>query len=181
MRLRESGLAIRHLITSALLGALALSGTASAQPAPRPARPPTAAPAAELVTAANLSRDGMRAIYDAAKLPAAIDASGNLTVKVGAVMLYVLASEDRIHLLATYSFAARATHPEKLDLANRINDGYIVVRAAIPADKPGEISIDHYILLGPGASRGLIVAVTQRFAAIVHEAIDATDTERLLQ
>ena len=172
---------IRTLAFLATLCAVALPAAAWAQSASKPARPPAAAPGSDLVTAANLSRDGLRAIYDAAKLPAAIDRSGNLTVKAGTVTLYILPSEDRVRLLASYSFAARAAYQEKLDLANRINDGYILVRAAIPADKPAEINIDHYILLGPGVSRAVVVAVTRRFAEVVQEAIDAVDTDRLLE
>jgi len=167
----------------------ALGQTPAAPRPAQPARPPASAPQAaapaaaapDLVTEANLSRDRLKAMFDAAKLPTAIEGGEKLTVKVGAVVVYVLPGKDRVRLLATYSFAARAAYQEKLDLANRINDGYIVIRAAIPADRPGEIAIDHYILLGTGVSRATVVAVTRRFADIVREAVDALDTDRLLK
>lgn len=190
--MREKQLTIRHLALAAVL-ALPLPALGQTPAAPRPAQParppasapqaaaPAAAAAPDLVTEANLSRDGLKAMFDAAKLPTAIEGGEKLTVKVGAVVVYVLPGKDRVRLLATYSFAARAAYQEKLDLANRINDGYIVIRAAIPADRPGEIAIDHYILLGTGVSRATVVAVTRRFADIVREAVDALDTDRLLK
>ncbi|MCC6718870.1 MAG: YbjN domain-containing protein [Acetobacteraceae bacterium] len=167
-------------LLSPLLSPLLFS--AALAQAPRPARaqrPP--APAADMVTEATLSRDALRAAYTAAKLPNALDQGGNLTVRAGDVTLYVLPAKDSIRLLVSYAFVPRAALPERLDLANRINDGYIAVRATIAADKPGEITIDHYILLGAGISRATILAVTRRFADIMREAITATDTERLLK
>ena len=152
-----------------------------AQTPPKPAAQPARTPSVDPVSEANLSRDGLKAMFDAAKLPATVDRDGNLTVKPGAVLIYVLPGKDRVRLLANFGFAARATYPEKLDLANRINDGYIVVRAAVPGDRPAELAIDHYVPLGNGVSRATLVAVTRRFAAIVEEAVGAVDTERLLK
>ena len=174
---------IRPLVLAvALLAAALVSSPAALAQAPRPAQaPPPPAAAADPVTEATLSRDALRALYTAAKLPNALDQGGNLTVQAGEVALYVLPAKDSIRLLVSYNFVARAALPEQLDLANRINDGYIAVRATIAADKPGEIAIDHYILLGAGVSRATILAVTRRFAAIVREAIAASDTERLLK
>ena len=189
--MRERQLTIRHLALAAVL-ALPLPALGQTPTAPRPAqpaRPPASAPQAaapaaaapDLVTEANLSRDGLKAMFDTAKLATTIEPGGNLTVKLGSMVVYVLPGKDRVRLLATFSFAARAAYQEKLDLANRINDGYIVVRASIPADRPGEIAIDHYILLGAGVSRATVVAVTRRFADIVREAVDALDSDRLLK
>ncbi len=159
----------------------ALPGGAFAQAPARPAAPAKPPAVSDTLTEATLSKATLRAMYDAAKLPTELDVAGNLTIKVGAVTVYVLADQDRIRLMTSYSFAPRAAHPEQLDIANRINDGYIMVRAAIPPDKPGTITIDHYILVAGGVARAYAVAVTRRFAAVVHEAIDAVDTERLLQ
>ncbi len=148
---------------------------APARPAPAPARP-----AVEMVTEANLSRDGLKAGFDAAKMTTAIDAAGNLTVAFPQVRVHVLPAKEVVRLLASFSFAPRAAMQEKLDLANRINDGYIVVRAAVPADRAGELSVDHYIVLGPGVSRAAIAATTRRFADVVVEAVGALDTDKLL-
>lgn len=165
-----------------VLGLLAAPALAQA---PRPAQPPparpAAAPAVEMVTEANLSRDGLKAAFDAAKLATSIDAAGNLVVRIGDTSLHVLPSKDVIRLLANFAFAPRATLMERLDLANRINDGYIVLRAAVPADRPGDLNLDHYILLGSGVRRADVVVFARRFVDIVVEAVGTLDSEQLLK
>jgi hypothetical protein len=163
------------LAAPALAQAPAQPARPAAQPAPRPA------PAVEMVTEANLSRDGLKAAFDAAKLATSIDAAGNLMVRIGDTSVHVLPSKDVIRLVAHFAFAPRATLMEKLDLANRINDGYIVVRAAVPADRIGDLNLDLYIVLGSGVSRANVVTSTRRFVDIVVEAIAALDSEQLLK
>lgn len=155
----------------------------AAQPATRPApqaqpRPP-AMP--ELVTEANLSRDLMKAVYDAAKVPASLDGGGNLVVNLPQVKVFVLPGKDSVRLMASYDFTPRATWQEKLDLANRINDEYIMVRALLPEKWPGTLSVDYYVMIGAGISRATMVAITKRFGEVVVEAIGATDTDRLIK
>ncbi len=155
-----------------------------AQPAARPA-PPAAAPrpaaAPELVTEANVSRDLMKAIYDAAKVPASVDGGGNLIVTLPQVKLFVLPGKDSVRLLVTYDFAPRASWQERLDLANRINDGYLMARASLPEARPGTLAVDYYVMLGAGISRATMVALTKRFGEVVVEAIGTEDTDRLIK
>lgn len=170
----------------AVLAAGVLLGPAGwAQPAVRPAPQNQAAarPAAasDMVTEANLSRDLLKAAYDAAKLPATMDGGGNLVVSLPQVKLLVMPGKDAVRLLATYDFAPRATWQERLDLANRINDGYIMARASLPEARPGTLAVDYYVLLGAGISRATMVATTRRFGEVVVEAIAAEDTDRLIQ
>jgi len=155
-------------------------GQTPPRPAPAPA-PAQARTAADMVTEANLSRDGLKAAFDAAKMTTAIDGGGNLTVTLPQVLVHVLPAKDTVRLMVSFTFAPRAAMQERLDLANRINDGYIMVRATVPAERAGELSVDHYIVLGPGVSRAVIVAATRRFADVVVEAIRATDTDNLLK
>ena len=173
------------IATLAVLAAGVLpAASAEAQPAPRPAPQaaaprPTAAP--ELVTEANVSRDLMKAIYDAAKVPASVDGGGNLIVTLPQVKLFVLPGKDSVRLLVTYDFAPRAAWQEKLDLANRINDGYIMARASLPEARPGTLAVDYYVMLGTGISRATMVAITKRFGEVVVEAIGTEDTDRLIK
>lgn len=147
--------------------------------APRPAA--QAAAPGDVVTDGALTKELLKAIYDAAKLPAALDAAGNLVVKAGQTSAYALPAKDSLRLLVRFDFQPKATLMEKLDLANRINDEYIVVRATVRGEKLGEIHLDYYVLLGAGVSRATLVAATRRYLEIVPEAIDAMDTERLIK
>jgi len=166
----------------ALAGMLAGPALAQAPAPPRPVpRPAAAAPPAELVTEGSLTKEKLKAIFDAAKLAASVDAAGNLVVKAGQTTAYALPAKDSLRLLVSFAFLPKATLMEKLDLANRINDEYLVVRATVSGEKATELHIDYYVLLGAGVSRATLVAATQRFLTIVPEAVDAMDTERLIK
>lgn len=97
------------------------------------------------------------------------------------VKVFVLPGKDSVRLLATYDFAPRASWQERLDLANRINDGYLMARASLPEVRPGTLAVDYYVMLGAGISRATMVALTKRFGEVVVEAIAAEDTDRLIQ
>lgn len=172
----------RLALAAALLMPFPALALAPARPAPAPAPRPAAAPAAaDLVTEANLSRDMLKAMYDAAKVPASIDGGGNLVVNLPQVKVFVLPAKDSVRLMASYAFSPRATLQEKLDLANRINDEYIMARASLPEQRAGTMAVDYYVILGPGISKAAMLAITRRFAQVVVEAIAALDTDRLIQ
>ncbi len=173
----------RRLVVPVLLAALlgAMPGAAQAQQAPRPAAPAPRPAGSDLVSEATVSRDMLKAMYDAAKVPAALDGGGNLTVTLPQLKVFVLPGKDSVRLMASYDFAPRATWQEKLDLANRINDEYIMVRALLPETRPGTLSVDYYVMLGAGISRASMVAITKRFGEVVVEAIATQDTDRLIK
>ena len=167
-------------LAAGLLLPLPALAQAPARPAPAP-RPAPAAPSGDLVTEANLSRDLLKAMYDAAKVPASIDGGGNLIVRLPQVQVFVLPGKDSVRLMASYDFAPRATWQEKLDLANRINDEYIMARASLPEKRQGTLSVDYYVIIGAGISRATMVAITRRFGEVVVEAIGVLDTDRLIR
>lgn len=175
--MRTSALAL-----AALALALSLPLPVLAQTAARPAPPSrTASATGEMVTEANVSRDLLKAMYDAARVPAAVDGGGNLVVSLPQVKLFVLPGKDSIRFLASYGFAPRATLQERLDLANRINDEYMMARASLPEARPGTLAVDYYVILGPGIGRATLVAMTKRFGEVVVEAVGMLDTDRLIQ
>ncbi len=177
---RYRRLALAAPIAVLTAGVLPAVAQPAARPAPQAAAPrPAAAP--ELVTEANVSRDLMKAMYDAAKVPASVDGGGNLVLALPEVKVFVLPGKDSVRLLATYDFAPRASWQERLDLANRINDGYLMARASLPEVRPGTLAVDYYVMLGAGISRATMVALTKRFGEVVVEAIAAEDTDRLIQ
>lgn len=163
-----------------LLAAPLAWAQAPARPAPAPAQARPAA-SGEMVTEANLSRDGLKAALDAAKMTSAVDAAGNLTVTFPQVRVHVLPGKDVVRLMVSFSFAPRAAMQERLDLANRINDGYVMARASLPEARPGTLAVDYYVMLGAGVSRANVVALTRRFGEVVVEAIATEDTDRLIK
>lgn len=119
----------------ALVMALALAGPGAVGSAwaQAPARP--RAVASDPVTEANLSRDSLKAAYDAAKLPVAIDEDGDIKIK-DRVTLFAFPNKERIRLVVYYAFKPEVTLLQKLELANRINQGFIVARASVGGRDP---------------------------------------------
>ena len=105
----------------------ALVTPASAQ-AQAPGRPRPAA--SDPVTEKNLSRDNLKAAYDAAKLPVSIDADGDIMIK-DRVTLFAFPNKERIRLVVYYAFKPEVSLQQKLELANRINQGYIVAATIV--------------------------------------------------
>ena len=184
MNLHCRRLAWAVCLAAPMAGALP-GAQAGAQPAARPSQQGQAAPrpaaGPEMVTEANVSRDLLKAMYDAAKVAAAVDGGGNLVVTLPQVKLFVMPGKDAVRLLVTYDFAPRASWQERLDLANRINDGYIMARASLPEARPGTLAVDYYVMLGAGVSRANVVALTRGFGEVVVEAIATEDTDRLIK
>jgi hypothetical protein len=171
-----------RLQLAALLALLALpAAPALAQAPARPQPPRPAAPAGDLVTEASLNKTALKAILDQAKLPTEVDAAGNLLVKGEQVTAYVLPGQGTIRFLTSFTFLPKATLAEKLDLANRINEDYIMARATVRGENLGELHTDYYLVIGPGVGRAVVVAAARRFLDVVTEAVPASDTERLIK
>lgn len=169
---------LKFTLALALAIACVAPATISPAAAQAPARP-RAAPT-DPVTEQNLSRDNLKAAYDAAKLKATIDADGDIMIKDG-VTVFAFPNKDRIRLIVYYGFKAAVTLQQKLELANRINEGYIVARATVGGTDQGQLQIDYYILIGAGVSKATIVAATKRFISIVPEAVKEHDKEDIVK
>ena len=167
-------------LTLALAMALACAGPAFVTPAlaRAPGRPRPAA--SDPVTERNLSRDNLKAAYDAAKLPVSIDGDGDIMIK-DRVTVFALPNKERIRLVVYYAFKPEVSLQQKLELANRINQGYIVARASVGGKDENQLQVDYYLLLGAGMSKATIVAATKRFMGIVPDAVKENDRDDIVK
>ena len=160
-----------------LVMGLALVGPGVAW-AQAPARPRAAA--SDPVTEKNLTRDSLKAAYDAAKMAVSIDEDGDIKIR-DRVTAFAFPNKERIRLVVYYAFKPEASLQQKLELANRINQGYIVARASVGGREEGQLQVDYYLLLGAGMSRATIVAATKRFMGIVPDAVKENDREDIVK
>lgn len=169
-------------LTLALAVAVSLATAPAWAQAPAQPRPPQQRPAApaDPVTERTLTRDSLKAIFEAAKLKVSIDSDGDIMLKE-AVTVFAFPDKDRIRLLVNYGFKPAATLQQKLELANRINHDYIVVRASVPARNQAQLAMDYYILIGSGLSKATLVAATRRFMSIVPDAVKEHDTDDIVK
>lgn len=164
----------------ALAVALVCAGPVGVAPAwgQGQARPRTAA--SDPMTEANLSRDSLKAAYDAAKMAVSIDEDGDIKIK-DRVTLFVFPNKERIRLIVYYAFKPEVSLQQKLALANRINQGFIVARASVGGQEEGQLQVDYYLLLGTGMSRATIVAATKRFITVAADAVKESDKEDIVK
>jgi hypothetical protein len=123
----------------------------------------------DLVTPENLSKELLRSIYDQAFLETSLDSEGDLRVHDG-IRCFVFPRDDRVRLFCMFKFdAANATPEKRLEMVNRVNCEYIMVRAASGAND--SLVFDHDIIVKGGVTKAQIVHATKRFLSIPLQAI----------
>jgi Putative bacterial sensory transduction regulator len=159
---------------------LATAPAAPAQNAQRPA-PKSAMPvAAEPITQENLSKPLVKSVYKAALMDVKLDEDGDVMVR-DTIRTWVFPNKDRIRLMAQYGFKMDAPLQQKLKLANRINDDYIIIRAIVTGKNQELLKLDYYLLVGSGMSKTNLVRATRRFMSIVPQAVKEHDTDDVMK
>jgi hypothetical protein len=123
----------------------------------------------ELITLENVSKDMLKAIFDAALMDTTLDSDGDILIK-DRCRVYVLPDVERrrIRLLAQFGFVPSASEHAKLDCANRINSDYIIVRASVHGDK---LRFSYDVSLDGGITKKAMALLVKRFCSIPQEAV----------
>ena len=137
--------------------------------------------ATELVTPDNVSVGMLRDLYEAAYMDVALDEeSGLLRLREElAARVHLSESKERIQLLAVYGVKEEAQRIERLELVNRINENYVLIRAGI--DDDGDLWFDYCILLKGGLTKKAIVQATRAFLMLVHKAVNECDEDGIVE
>jgi len=123
----------------------------------------------DLVTHENLSRDLLCEIYDSFGMSAAVDDEGDLRVSDGGIKCYVFPRAKHVKLMSIFEAEPKADHSDLLELANRINLEYIIVRVVI--SEKGSIYFETTIPVEGGITEEAIVLATRQFLGIPVQAI----------
>jgi hypothetical protein len=137
---------------------------------------------AELIGKEELTGQKMMEIYTAAYMDPHIDADGDVTIVLDGIKILVTVDTPRsvLRLVALFGVKAGVNRQQVLELANRINDGLIMLRASYPAALPlPSLMIDHYLVTEAGLSGLEIVDETRRFRTVV-ASIPPLDLENIL-
>ena len=126
-----------------------------------------------LVTPKILNRDFLHTLYDAAYLQCEQDGDGDSVItESGLKCIATLPSrQDAIHLAILFPLKENVPLQEKLECVNRINDRYIITRAAVTKDA-SLLLCDYYIFLNGGVSRKAIVLGTKKFIEVTRQAAE---------
>lgn len=134
----------------------------------------------ELVTPENVSIEMIRDIYEAAFMEATLDEEKKqIRIKEEVLARAFLAeSKERLQIVAYYGVKDDAQRIDRLELVNRINEQYVLIRAGI--DDDGDLWFDYCVLLKGGITKKAIVQATRVFLMLVPKAVNECDEDGIV-
>jgi len=134
----------------------------------------------ELVTPENLTVDLLSEIYEAALMEVTIDEERSF-VRIQDDILArarVPESKERIQLGALYGIKEDAQRIDRLELVNRVNDQFVLIRASIT--EAGDLYFDYDIYIKGGVTRRQIAQATRMFLKLVPKAVADSDEDGII-
>lgn len=135
----------------------------------------------ELVTPETVSLESLRDLFDAAMMDATLDEdNGSIRLKEDIMCRVSLhESKERIGLIAFYGIKEDAQRIDRLELVNRINDQFLMIRACIEDD--GDLCFDYTIVLKGGVTRKQIAHSARNFIKLVPKAVSECDEDGIVE
>lgn len=136
--------------------------------------------ATDLVTPENATIELLHELFEAAFLETILDEEQRvIRLKEDVVARVQLSdSKERIQIIAFYGIKEEAQRIDRLELVNRINERFILIRAGI--DDDGDLWFDHNIFLKGAATRKAIVQTTRAFLNWVPRAVNDCDEDGII-
>lgn len=134
----------------------------------------------ELVCPDNATLEMVRDIYDSALMDVELDAESGFVVIDDEIVARAKLSDsrERLQLIACYKVREDAARIERLELVNRINDQYVIVRAAMSDDD--ELWVDYAIILKGGTTPRHIAHATRMFLKVAEMAVKDCDEDGIV-
>ncbi|ABB57106.1 YbjN domain-containing protein [Synechococcus elongatus] len=125
----------------------------------------------DLITSENVSKDLLKAIYDAAFMETAWDDDGDLKINedIGC-SVFISDNQEKITFLRVFRFEEGVSRADRLEFVNRINDKYSFVRAMLTTYDT--LAFDHDLFIKGGISKKNLVLATRFFLSIPLDAIN---------
>ncbi|OWK41670.1 YbjN domain-containing protein [Fimbriiglobus ruber] len=134
----------------------------------------------DLVTPDNVTIEMIRDIYDAAFMEATLDEEKK-QIRIREEVLaraFLAESKERLQLVAYYGIKEDAQRIDRLELVNRVNENYVLIRAGI--DDDGDLWFDYCVLLKGGVTKKAIVQATRVFLMLVPRAVNECDEDGIV-
>lgn len=135
---------------------------------------------AEMVTPENVTIEMVRDIYEAAFMEATLDEEKK-QIRIKEEVLaraFLSESKERLQIVAYYGVKDDAQRIDRLELVNRINEQYVLIRAGI--DDDGDLWFDYCVLLKGGITKKAIVQATRVFLMLVPKAVNECDEDGIV-
>ena len=134
----------------------------------------------DLLTPDTITLDAVCQVYDQAHMSVTFDDERRFVrIKEDIIARAFLSEQkDRLQLIAIYGVADSAERIDRLELANRINESYVMVRAGI--DDDGDLWFDYTVTVKGGVGAKQLVAATRAFLSIVPKAVSECDADGIV-
>jgi Putative bacterial sensory transduction regulator len=134
----------------------------------------------ELVTPETVTLEAVRDLYEAALLDVSLDEESGFVVIDDEIVARAKLSDtkERLQLIAFYKVREDAERIDRLELVNRINDQYVLIRAAVGEED--ELWIDYGIVLKGGATKKQIAHATRMFLKVAEMAVKDCDEDGIV-
>lgn len=134
----------------------------------------------ELLTPDTVTIEAVRDVYEAAFMDVSMDTDTNQLRIREDVLARAFLSEgkERLQLVAYYGIKEEAQRIDRLELVNRINEQFSMIRAGI--DDDGDLWFDYTILIKGGVTLKAIVQATRIFLMLVPRAVNDCDEDGIV-
>lgn len=135
---------------------------------------------AELLGPENATLEAVRDIYEAALLDVELDEENGFVVIDDEIVARAKLSDskERLQLIACYRVREDVPRIDRLELVNRINDQYVIVRAAMSEDD--ELWVDYAVVLKGGTTAKQIAHATRMFLKVAEMAVKDCDEDGIV-
>lgn len=134
----------------------------------------------DLVTPDNATIELIRDVYEAAFMDVSLDEERKV-LRIREELLaraHLSESKERLQLVAIYGIKEDAQRIDRLELVNRINENYVLIRAGI--DDDGDLWFDYCVVLKGGVTKKNIVQATRTFLMLVPKAVNELDEDGIV-
>jgi len=126
----------------------------------------------------DVSTEGLRKIFDDAYLETLLDSDGDLVVRDGyRVLVMPRENGERIRLMSMFGVDPDSALADRLQLANKINDVMVLVRASVT--ERGSFCFDYDITVTGGLPIRTFMATFRRFVRCMEEALTLDEDDVL--
>ncbi|MGW0433718.1 YbjN domain-containing protein [Micromonospora sp. NPDC003197] len=126
----------------------------------------------------DVTTEGLRKIFDDAYLETSLDGDGDLVVRDNySVLVLPRENGERIRLMSMFGVDPESALEDRLQLANKINDVMVLVRASL--SQHGGFCFDYDITVTGGLPIRTFMATFRRFLRCMEEALTLDENDVL--
>lgn len=145
---------------------------------------PSAADPVARISEQEMSVETLERLFRSAYFKAAAEGDNRLIVQVSAdrsVRIQIDRQHKLLFFFKVFGFKGGAQESRRLDLANRINNSVILVRASVPDDHDDSLVLDYYLSYQDAVLAPQVVNAAREFSDVAVKAVSQFDSEDIVE